>query len=195
MAGLSVHEEREGYLARHRITVDEYHRMGQAGVLPPDARLELFEGELIDMAPIGPAHANAVDHLVTLFAPLVHSVIVRVQNPLRLGSRSELLPDLMLLQRKPGGYPQAAPDPSDVLLLIEVSDTSIGYDREHKLRLYARYGVAETWLVDLNARQLEIHLDPSADGYRKVLKPAADSTVTPSLVDEFSVPAGAVFPG
>jgi len=195
MAALSAHEERDKYLVRHRITVDEYHRMGKAGVLPEDARLELLEGELIDMAPIGPGHANAVDHLVTLFAPYTRSVILRVQNPLRLGSRSELLPDLMLLTRKPGGYPDAAPEPQDVLLLIEVSDTSVGYDREHKLKLYAEHGIAETWLLDLNARQLEIHLEFSAQGYRRVLKPAPDAVVAPTRVEGIRFQAGAVFPG
>ena len=195
MAASSAHEERDKYLARHRITVDEYHRMGEAGVLPDNARLELLEGELIDMAPIGPAHANTVDHLVTRFARFTGSVILRVQNPLRLGSRSELLPDLMLLTKRPGGYPDAAPVPQDVLLLTEVSDASVGYDREHKLKLYAEHGIVEAWLLDLNARQLEIHLEPSTQGYRRLLKPAPDAVVAPTRIEAIRFQAGTVFPG
>jgi Uma2 family endonuclease len=168
--------------------------MGQAGVLPPDARVELLEGELIDMAPIGPAHANTVDHLVTLFAPLAQAVILRVQNPLRVGMGSELLPDLMLLRRRAQGYPHAAPDPKDVLLLVEVSDTTLRYDREHKLRLYAAHGVEESWLLDLNARQLEIHLEPGSDGYRRVSRPSAAEMISPSLVQGMRVTAGDLFP-
>lgn len=187
MGALSLEEERDSYVTRHRLTVDEFHRMGQSGVLPPDARIELFEGELIDMVPIGPAHANTVDHLVTLLAPLTSSLIVRVQNPLRLGSGSELIPDVMLLRRHAGGYPTAAPGPEDVLLLIEVSDTTIRYDRNDKVKLYSQNGIAEAWLLDLNERRLEVYLKPSANGYEEVHRPPLDQIITPSLVTGFSV--------
>jgi Uma2 family endonuclease len=195
MSDLSVQEERESYFTRHKMTVEEFHRMGEAGVLPPDARIELFEGELLDMPPIGPAHANHVDHLTRLFAPLARSVILRVQNPLRIGRRSELLPDVMLLKDRPGGYPNAAPGPEAVILLIEVSDTTLRYDRDDKLKLYAQHGVPESWLLDLQARQLEIYLQPGPNGYRQRLLPLPDQVVSPSLVPAFQIQARALFPG
>jgi Uma2 family endonuclease len=187
MGHLSVQEERESYLTKHRLTVDEFHRMGEAGVLPSDARIELLEGELIDMPPIGPGHANEVDHLNALFAPLASRAIVRVQNPIGLGSRSELLPDLMLLKHRAGGYPTSAPGPEDVLLLIEVADTTLRADRDEKIPLYGRHGVAESWLVDLNARRCEIYLQPGPEGYKEIRRPLLDDMIAPSRLADFQV--------
>ena len=193
MGELSVQEERDSYITRHRLTVEEFHRMGETGVFPPGARIELFEGELIDMVPIGPAHANTVDHLVTLLAPLVGSLILRVQNPLRLGSGSELISDLMLLRRHPGGYPTAAPGPEDVLLLIEVSDSTIRYDRNDKVKLYSQNGVVETWLLDLNEHRLEIYLKPGPDGYQEIRHPPSQELVAASLIPGFTVAVKSLF--
>jgi Uma2 family endonuclease len=184
MADLSVREERESYLTKHRLTVDEFHRMGETGVLPADVRIELLEGELIEMPPIGPAHANEVDHLNALFAPLTGRLIVRVQNPISLGLRSELVPDLMLLKPRPGGYPTAAPGPSDVLLLIEVADTTLRVDRDEKIPLYGKHGVAESWLLDLGARRLEIYEEPGPDGYKVIRRPSSDDVIAASLLPD-----------
>ena len=138
-------------LQRHRLTVDEYHRMGQAGVFPPDARVELIDGEVIDMAPIGTRHASAVKKLNALLSAAAGgSAIVAVQDPLRLSDASEPEPDLMLLRPRADFYAHAHPGPADVLLLIEVSDSTAAYDRGIKLDLYARHGVAEVWIVDLD---------------------------------------------
>ena len=138
-------------LQRHRLTVDEYHRMGQAGVFPPDARVELIDGEVIDMAPIGTRHASAVKKLNALLSAAAGgSAIVAVQDPLRLSDASEPEPDLMLLRPRADFYAHAHPGPADVLLLIEVSDSTAAYDRGIKLDLYARHGVTEVWIVDLD---------------------------------------------
>ena len=138
-------------LQRHRLTVDEYHRMGQAGVFAPDARVELIEGEVIDTAPIGTRHASAVRKLNALLSVAAQGrAIVAVQDPLRLSDASEPEPDLMLRRPRADFYAQAHPGPADVLLLIEVSDSTVAYDRGVKLDLYARHGITEVWIVDLD---------------------------------------------
>jgi Uma2 family endonuclease len=138
-------------LQRHRLTVDEYYRMGQAGVFAPDARVELIEGEVIDMAPIGSRHASAVKKLNALLSAAAGAgAIVAVQDPLRLSDASEPEPDLMLLRPRADFYAQAHPGPADVLLLIEVSDSTAAYDCGIKLDLYAKHRVTEVWIVDLD---------------------------------------------
>ena len=195
MPELTAQEERESYRARHQLSVEEFHRMAAAGVFAPDARIELMEGELLDMPPIGPPHAHALDHLTTIFAPFADRIILRVQGPVGISLRSELVPDLLLLRRAPGGYPDAAPKPTDVVLLIEVSDTTLRYDREDKIPLYGRHGVPETWLLDLNSKQLEIYSQPGANGYQTIRRPLADQLVSPALLPDFEARAGALFPG
>jgi Uma2 family endonuclease len=138
-------------LQRHRLTVDEYYRMAEAGVLAPGARVELIEGEVVDMAPIGTWHASTVKKLIALLSAATQGhAIVAVQDPLRLSDASEPQPDLMLLRPRTDFYAQAHPGPADVLLLIEVSDSTAAYDRGIKLDLYAKHGVAEVWIVDLD---------------------------------------------
>ena len=156
--------------ATHRFSVDDYHRMGEAGILSPADRIELIDGEIIAMAPVGSPHTGAVfalNRLLSQAAP--SSVIVSVQNPIRLGDRNEPEPDLALLRDRPDGY-RAPPPPSaaDVLLIIEVSDTSLRYDREVKLPLYARHGVPEVWIVDLAADAVEVHRSPDGSTYTEV---------------------------
>jgi len=156
-------------LKRHRLTVDDYGRMGEAGVFAPDARVELIDGEVIDMAPIGTRHAAAVTRLDRLLQRAVgDQAIVRSQNPLRLGDRSEPEPDLLLLLPRADFYASAHPGASDVLLLIEVADSSVRYDREIKLPLYARHGIAEVWLVDLEAGMLRFFRGPQGERYTDV---------------------------
>jgi Uma2 family endonuclease len=156
-------------LKRHRLTVDDYGRMGEAGVFAPDARVELIDGEVIDMAPIGTRHAAAVTRLDRLLQRAVGDrAIVRSQNPLRLGDRSEPEPDLLLLLPRADFYASAHPAAGDVLLLIEVADSSVRYDREVKLPLYARHGIAEVWLVDLEAGMLRFFRGPQGERYTDI---------------------------
>lgn len=171
-------------LTRHRLSVADYYRMAEAGVLAPDARVELIDGEIIDMAPIGTRHGSAVKRLLALLTSALGSrVIVAVQDPLRLSDLSEPEPDLMLLKPRADFYADAHPSAADVLLLIEVADTSARYDREIKLPLYARHGVPEVWIVDLQARLLCLYREPAGDAYTQ-----ASTTASPGLTPIAALP-------
>lgn len=154
---------------KHRITVHEYHRMAEEGLLAPDARVELIEGEIIDMAPIGPPHGSVVDELTYAF---IHAVgrraIVRVQGAVRLSERSEPQPDLALLKPRKDHYRRSQPAPSDTLLLIEVSDSTLRYDRHIKVPLYARHGIPEAWIIDTRAGKLHVFRSPKKGAYTDV---------------------------
>jgi Uma2 family endonuclease len=151
---------------RHPITLGEYVRMGEAGVLGPDVRCELIEGEIIDMSPIGPPHASKSNRLAELlFEAARGKAIVSAQNPVVLGDLSAPQPDLALLRPRDDYYAQAHPGPADILLLIEVADTSLAYDRDTKLPLYARFQVPEVWIVDIAGRHLDIHREPEGTRY------------------------------
>ena len=166
-------------LTRHRLSVADYYRMGEAGIFAPEARIELIDGEIIDMAPIGTRHGSAVKRLNAMLAAAVGSrAIVSVQDPLRLDNLSEPEPDLMLLKPRADFYAAAHPGGADVLLLIEVADTSARYDREIKLPLYARHGIAEVWIVDLDARLVRFCRAPVGDAYNDI-SATADPGATP----------------
>jgi Uma2 family endonuclease len=159
----------EGWPQRHRITVDEYYRMAEVGLLAEDARVELIEGEIIDMAPIGSRHAAVVDRLAQLLQRSVGvRATVRVQGPIRLSASTEPQPDLALLKPRNDFYAAAHPTGHDTLLVIEVSDTTVRYDREVKAPLYARHGVPELWIVDLKGRRVHFFRAPSGGEYREV---------------------------
>ena len=165
---------------RRRFTAEEYHRMGQVGILGEDDRLELLEGEIVEMAPIGSRHQATVNRLNELFLRVVTDrAIVSVQGPVRLDENSEPQPDIILLRRHPDFYATAHPGPEDVLLLVEVSDSSIEYDREVKLPLYARHGIPEVWIVDLEKEPIEVYRDPTVEGYRGVSQPGRGQTLSP----------------
>jgi len=150
----------------HRLTVDEYYRMAEAGVLSPDDRTELIEGEIIDMPPIGPTHASAVVLLnKRLVRTVGDAVEVRVQLPVRLMPRSEPQPDFALVVAKPHSYRRMHPVAGDVLLLIEVSDSTLRYDLDVKVRLYAKHRVPEYWVVDLVDNRVWRHRRPGGQQY------------------------------
>ena len=151
---------------RHRLTADEYQRMGATGILPPDARVELIEGEVIDMAPIGTRHWAAVSRLTRLLERAVGDrAVLAAQLSLRLSQHSEPQPDLALFKPRADFYLQALPTPADTLLVIEVSDSTVRYDRLIKLPLYARHGIGELWIVDLDADLLRMYQEPQGDAY------------------------------
>jgi len=153
--------------ARRRFTIYEYHRMGEVGILDERERVELLDGDVVEMSPIGIGHASIVDRLTMLFAVrLGRRVIVRVQSPIVLDHYSEPQPDLSLLAPRSDFYADAHPRPSDVLLTIEVMQTSGSYDRTLKLPLYARKHVRELWLMDLKADAVDVFRRPTASGYR-----------------------------
>jgi len=161
-------------------TTDEYHRMATAGILAEDDRVELIEGEIIRMSPIGSPHASSVDRLTSLLTRrLGRRAIVRVQGPVVLDRRSEPQPDVTVLKPREDFYATEHPGPKDVLLLIEVADTSGGYDRGTKLPLYARAGIREVWIVDVVERTLEVYRQPTLRTYRERLEPSHKQTVSP----------------
>jgi len=158
----------QAVLSRHRFDVDEYHAMVRAGILMEGDRIELIDGELVEMHTIGSRHLACVIRLNHLLVPpLAGRARVSIQGSMRLDRYSEPEPDVLVLRPRADDYASAHPGPADVLLAIEVADTSLAYDRTVKLPLYARAGIAEVWIVDLEARAVEVHREPSADGYRR----------------------------
>ena len=151
--------------SRHLISVDAFHRMGETGILGPQDRVELIDGEIIDMSPIGVLHAAIVDVLARHFGRRTgESVFVRCQNPLRLDDISEPEPDIAILRPRADFYMTAHPGASDVLLVIEVADTSLAYDLGTKVPLYARHGIPEVWVIDAATRQTRVFRRPVGSG-------------------------------
>ena len=170
-------------IRRHRYTVDDYYRMGEAGILREDDRVELIEGEIVDMTPIGSAHASAVARLQRMLERAAgDNAVVWIQNPVRLGSYSEPEPDVALVEPRADFYSTAHPTSADVLLIIEVADASLRYDRDIKIPLYARHGIPEVWLVDLESRCITRFSRPNAQAFGHVeeLSPL-DSVPLPGL--------------
>jgi Uma2 family endonuclease len=156
-------------LQRHRLTVEEYYRMAEAGVLAPDAQVELIEGEVVDMAPMKSRHASVVGRLLALLQKAAgDQALVWCQLPLHLDARSEPEPDLMLLRPRADFFAQAHPTADDVLLLIEVSDSTLSYDRGVKLPLYAKHGVAEVWIIDLDNKVVRFYRGNDGQNYTDI---------------------------
>ena len=157
---------------RHRLTVADYYRMAEVGILDPEARVELIDGEIIDMAPPGSPHAATVHYLnEVLVRAAVGRATVLVQNPVRLDEYSEPQPDLALLRRRDDFYRERHPRAGDVLLIVEIAATSLKFDRETKQPLYARHGIPEMWLVDLGSRRLFRCRAPRDGSYALVDEP------------------------
>jgi Uma2 family endonuclease len=169
-----------------RFTVAEYERMVEAGVFRSDDRVELIEGEIIEMTPLGNPHASVVDRLTTLMVRLVGDrAIVRVQGPVRfVGLHSRPQPDLVLLAPRADYYAGGAPGTREIFLLIEAMDTSVAYDRRRKTPLYARARVPEVWLVDIPAGVVEVHNNPGERGYRDVRTTLRGETLSPQAFPE-----------
>lgn len=175
--------ERRRLPARHRLDVDDYYKMAEAGILRREDRVELVDGEIIDMNPIGSPHAALTNRLARLFTRAVAdaTALVAVQTPLRLDNFNEPEPDLMLLRPRADDYRASHPGASDVLLLVEVSDSSLTYDRGAKLDLYARFGIAEIWIVDIAGAAIEVFRNP-ADGAYGSQERRSSGSLSPSLV-------------
>jgi Uma2 family endonuclease len=176
-------------LTRRRFTVEEYHRMGEAGILPEDSRLELIAGDIVVREPIGAYHAGTVARLTRLWTSrLGDRAIVSIQNPVQFPTEeSELQPDVILLRPREDFYTTAHPQAADVLLLIEVADTTLRLDRRVKIPLYARAGVREVWLVDLTTAQLEVHRESLGDRYRNVGALSRGEHVSPQAFPDLSL--------
>ena len=181
-------------LQRHRFTVTEYHRMGETGMFAPDARVELIAGEIIDMPPIGSLHAGTVGFLgKRLEQAAGDRALVFVQNPLFIEMHNEPQPDLMLLRPRADFYRHAHPTPADVFLVIEVADSSLAYDTQVKLPLYAQHGIPELWLADVSNRRFSVHRSPTPTGYQEVQTLTDLSAVTPLLLPEVIVDLSGLF--
>jgi Uma2 family endonuclease len=171
--------EAEASPTRHRFSVQDYYAMARAGILTEDDRVELLDGEVVVMTPIGSRHAVCVDRVTRLFFLRFDGrAAVRVQNPVRLSGNSEPQPDVALLELPLERYAAAHPSPPDVLLVVEVADTSLERDRALKLPLYARAGISDIWIVNLEEGEIEIYRTPSSAGYAEVQR-LREGTVTP----------------
>ena len=171
-----------------RFTVEEYYRMVEVGILHPDERVELIEGEIIVMPPAGPAHANNVDEYIEVFARYAPGRFrIRIQNPVRLDDYSEPEPDVALVRRRPEGYGAAHPTPADVLLVIEVAHSSLEYDRNIKAHIYGRSGVPETWVRNLPEDCIERFTEPGPDGYARHTIHRRGETLTPVALPDLEL--------
>ena len=175
--------ERAPWATRRKLDVGEYYRMAEAGVLGPDERVELIEGEIVAMVPIGSGHGGTVTGLNNrLVIAAAGRALVTVQSPLRLSDRSEPEPDLMLVKPRADAYRAAHPTAADVLLLIEVSESSLRFDREVKLPLYARHGVPEVWIVNRPGEVVEVHRDPADEAWRTTRRAGRGTVLEPALL-------------
>lgn len=179
-------------LLPHRFTVHDYHRMAKAGILTEDDPVELIEGEIVDMPPIGGPHIRAVNRLTERFVIVLHGrAITQVQNPIRLNEYTEPQTDLSLVRPEATDYPAR---PGDVLLIVEVAQRSLRYDRRVKIPLYARAGIPEVWVLDVTARRIYVHRDPSPDGYRTVLTVRGSDPLSPVEFPDFVLTADQLLP-
>jgi len=182
-----------GPITTHRFTVDEYHRMAEAGIFHEDDRVELIDGQVVEMTPIGPAHASCVKRLLSLFAPLAGgAATLSVQDPVILGEHQEPQPDIALLRYRSDGYRDRHPHAADVLLVVEVADRSLPHDRDTKVPLCAAAAIPEAWLVDLGGDRILVHRDPGPDGYRDVATAMRGQTLAPSAIPDMQLDVGEV---
>lgn len=178
---------------RRLFTADEYLRMGEAGILHEDDRLELIEGEIVALNPIGSRHAACVNRLNTLTNQQVMGrAIVSIQNPVLLPDNSDPEPDVAVLRRREDFYAKSHPTPDDVLLLIEVSDTTLRYDREVKLPLYARAGISEVWIVDLRRQEILTYSRPEGGVYAEVGRIGRGGSLASRTVPGLTLSVGGV---
>ena len=175
-------------LQKHFFTVDEYYLMAQGGVFAQDDRIELIEGEVIEMSPIGKRHSGCVNRLNKLLNRSVgERAIVSVQNPISIDEFSEPQPDLAILTPRADFYSNSHPTPADVLIVVEIADTSVDYDRGVKLPLYARAGIPEAWLIVLLKDVIEVHSEPKDGKYQRVQRLKRGKTIVSSSVAGLSV--------
>ena len=181
-------------LSRRRFTVDDYYRMGEVGILTKNDRVELIDGEILQMSPIGSHHSECVgtltERLVLAVAGLAR---LRPQLPLRISTNTELQPDIILV-RTGAHYWKEHPRPEDVLLLVEVAETSYRYDHDVKLPRYARENIPEVWIVDLVRGAVEVHREPSPTGYRSERRVERGGTLTPAAFPDVAIIVDEILP-
>lgn len=175
-------------IATRRFTADEYQHMGRVGILSRHDRVELIDGEVVAMTPIGPRHCACVDSLTRAMVTVVgDQAIVRVQGSVRLDFYTEPEPDLVLLRPQADFYASRHPGPADILLIVEVADSSLGYDRDVKSRVYAESGVQEYWLADLKDNSVSRYSELRGGTYQSVRQYHRGQTLAPSLLPECQI--------
>ncbi len=152
-------------MIRHRFSAEDFHKMAEAGILGEDDRVELIRGEVVELSPIGKRHAYVLNTLVDLLSPLRSNAVLSVQNPLVLFPDTEVYPDLVLLRPPRTQYRDRLPEAKDVLLVVEVAETSLDHDLKVKLPLYAKAGIPEVWVVDLVREKVHVFRKPQGEGY------------------------------
>jgi Uma2 family endonuclease len=181
-------------IARWQFTIADYARMREVGILTEDDRVELLDGEVRPMSPIGPFHAALVNLLIVLLSrQLGNRAIVSVQNPIQLNDYSEPQPDISLLQPREDFYAAGHPRPDDVLIVIEVADSSIEYDRTEKLPRYAQAGISEVWIVDVEKQAIEQYTDPRNGRYHQARLAEHGEQITAHTVDQLVLGIDALF--
>ncbi len=182
-------------LERRLLTVDEFYKMAEAGILTENDRVELINGELVKMAPIGSKHAAMVVQLDRIFSRHENErYIISAQNPLCINQYTELHPDLMILKPKDDLYSSVLPSPQDLFLIIEVSESSLDKDQTIKVPLYAQNDVPEVWIVNLKNKTLEVYREPSPNGYASVSTLDQSQTVSPLSFPDIQLPIRDIFP-
>ena len=182
-------------IKRRLFTVHDYHRMGDAGILRREDRVELIYGEIVAMSPTGNPHNAAVDRAARAFFQAIgDSAIIRVQGSVRLNLHNEPEPDFVVLQPQEDFYAQNGAGPADVILIVEMSDSSLKFDRKVKVRLYADMGIAEYWVADLNARCIFAYSDRQAKSYRLVRQFRPGDIIALELLPECRIPVENLLP-
>ena len=184
---------RNPWVVRRPLTVAEYHRMGEVGILTEDDRVELIEGELVAMSPIGSDHAGTTNALNRRLVQVVGDRgVVAVGNPVQLDDLSEPQPDFTVLKPRDDDYRRATPRPDEVMLIIEVADSSLAYDRNVKRSLYARHGIPEFWIVNLVAGEVEVCRGPQGEQYTSVSRVGREGMLEPQLLPGAIIPVAAL---
>ncbi len=183
------------HLPARRFTVAEYYAMAEAGILTEDDRVELIDGVIVAMAPMGRNHRSTTNRYTRLFGESVRRrAIVQIQSSIVLDDRTMPEPDLALLREQADFYQSNDAGPEDVLLLIEVSDSSVDYDRNEKLPRYARAGIPEVWLTILPERVIEVHTEPAGGRYTRLRTFRPGDTVSPACFPDIALPVSEILP-
>jgi len=173
---------------RRRFTVDDYYRMGETGILSENDRTELIEGEIIEMSPIGNPHMNAVNRTNMIFARGIgDKVVVSVQNPAFMDQYNLPQPDVVLIRPRESFYGEGLPNSEDVVLLVEVADASLRFDRKVKIPIYARSGVQEVWIVDLQNQIIHVYREPKGNIYVTIETKERSEIISPQAFPDFRV--------
>ncbi|OCQ90722.1 hypothetical protein BCD67_03115 [Oscillatoriales cyanobacterium USR001] len=178
---------------RKKFTVEEYHKLGEVGILGLDDRTELIDGDIIFMSPMGTRHASCIDRLLEIFfLGLGKRATITSQTPIRLNGRLEPQPDLSILKRREGSYRESPPQSQDIYLLIEVADTTIDNDRNVKSVLYGKAGIIELWIVDIEADLIEVYRNPSINGYESVQQFRRGESISPIAFPDLVIGVDAI---